>query len=68
METDGRGISALTIIIMGLAVFSPIPGPCADSYCIAKGLVALVAYWGRAITLRVLCLGGPRDNRRYQYA
>jgi len=68
METHGRGVDVLSVIFVGLAVFSPIPGPCADSYFIANSLVALLACWGRAIILRVLCFGGPRYDRRYQYA
>ena len=65
METDGRGMDALSIFLMGLGVFLLILGPCADFYGIKLGLVALVACWGLAITLRVFCFGGLVDNRHF---
>jgi len=68
MERDGREMDALSIFMIGLGVFLMILGPCADFYRIKLGLVALVACWGLAITLRVYCFGGPRDTRRYRYS
>ena len=68
MERDGREMDALSIFMMGLGVFLLILGPCADFYSIARGLIALVACWVLAITLRVFCFGGPRDTRRYRYS
>jgi glycerol uptake facilitator-like aquaporin len=68
MEREGRGMDALSIFMIGLGVFLLILGPCADFYNIARGLIALVACWGLAITLRVYCFGGPRDIRRYRFS
>ena len=68
MERDGREIDALSIFMMGLGVFLLILGPCAGFYSIAMGLVALVACWVLAITIRVFYFGGARDDRRYRYS
>jgi len=68
MERDGREMDALSIFMIGLGVFLMILGPCAGFYSIKLGLVALVACWGLAITLRVYCFGGPRDIRRYRFS
>jgi hypothetical protein len=38
---------------MGLGVFLLILGPAADLYSIQSGLIALVALWVLAITIRV---------------
>ena len=68
MERDGREIEALSIFMMGLGIFLLILGPCAGFYSIAIGLVALVACWVVAITLRVFYFGGAREDRRNRYA
>jgi len=68
MERDGREMNALSIFMMGLGVFLLILGPCADYYSIARGLIALVACWVLAITLRVFYFGGSRDDRPYRYS
>jgi hypothetical protein len=62
MERDGREIDALSIFVMGLGVFLLILGPCAGFYSIAMGLVALVACWVLAITIRVFYFGGSRNR------
>jgi len=68
MERDGREIDALSIFTMGLGIFLLILGPCAGFYSIAIGLVALVACWVLAITLRVFYFGGTSDYHRNRYA
>ena len=67
MERDGRVIDALSIFMMGLGVFLLILGPCAGFYSIAMGLVALVACWVLAVTIRVFYFGGAREDHRYRY-
>lgn len=55
--------------MMGLGVFLLLLGPSAGLYNIAVSLLALVACWVIAITLRgVLCFGTTRDYCRDRYA
>ena len=68
MERDGREIDALSIFMMGLGIFLLILGPCVGFYSIAIGLVALVACWVPAITLRVCYFGGTSDYHHNRYA
>jgi len=68
MERDGREIDALSIFMMGLGVFLLILGPCAGFYSIAIGLVALVACWVLAVTIRVFYFDGAHEDRRYRYS
>ena len=68
-EREKCGVDALSVFLMGLGVLLLILGPCADLYSISYGLVALVASWVLAITIRVFFFGGEssenRQNRRY---
>lgn len=68
MERDARGMDALSIFMMGLGFLLLILGPCAGLYSVAMGLVALVACWVLAITIRVFYLGGTRNDSRYRYS
>ena len=68
-EREKCGVDALSVFLMGLGVLLLILGPCAGLYSISYGLVALVASWVLAITIRVFFFGGDpgenRQNRRY---
>jgi hypothetical protein len=68
MERNGREMDALSIFLMGLGVLLLVLGHCAGFYSMAIGLVALVACFVLAITLRVFYFGGNRDDRRYRYS
>lgn len=63
-DREKSGVDALSVFLMGLGVLLLILGPCAELYSIAYGLVALVASWVLAITIRVFFFGGPDDTRR----
>jgi len=68
MEREEKcAIDALSVFLMGLGVLLLILGPCAGFYSIAMGLVALVACWVVAFTLRVFYFGGTHDTRRSRY-
>jgi len=68
-EREKCGVDALSVFLMGLGVLLLILGPCAELYTISYGLIALVASWVTAITIRVFFFGGEpgenRQNRRY---
>lgn len=68
-DNDRSGANALSVFLFGLGVFLLILGPCADLYGIAYGLIALVATWVLAITMRVFYFGGgsEEDHRRNRY-
>ena len=68
METDGREMNALTIFLMGLGILLFVLGPCTGFYSAGIGLVALIACWVLAVTLRVFYFGGNRDESRYRYS
>ena len=50
---ERRASIAVSVFLMGLGVFLLILGPAADLYSIQSGLIALVALWVLAITVRV---------------
>lgn len=63
MEDGNRSaVNAFSVFLLGLGVFMLILGPCADLYSIAYGLIALVAAWVLAITIRVFFFGAPSDE------
>jgi uncharacterized membrane protein YuzA (DUF378 family) len=68
-ERDRSGVDALSVFLFGLGVLLLILGPCADLYSINYGIIALVATWVLAITIRVFFFGGEPNNdhrnRRY---
>ena len=65
-ERDKCGVDALSVFLMGFGVFLLILGPCADLYTISYGLVALVASWVLAITMRVFFFGGGVGEDRHR--
>lgn len=67
MEHGERSvISAFSVFLFGLGIFLLILGPCADLYSIAHGLIALVAAWVLAITIRVFYFGaGSEEDQRH---
>ena len=68
MENEERSaIDALSVFLMGLGVLLLILGPCAGLYSIAMGVIALVACWVIAVTLRVFYFGGTHEERRSRY-
>ncbi|MDM8000650.1 MAG: hypothetical protein QUS33_11855 [Dehalococcoidia bacterium] len=68
-EREKCGIEALSVFLMGLGVFLLVLGPCSGLYPISHGLIALVASWVLAITIRVFFFGGGSEethqHRRY---
>jgi len=68
-ERERSGVSALSVFLFGLGILLLILGPCADLYSIAHGLIALVATWVLAITIRVFYFGAgsEEDNRHGRY-
>jgi len=68
MESEERSaVNALSVFLFGLGILLLILGPCAGFYSIAMGLIALVACWVLAVTLRVFYFGGTHDERRSRY-
>jgi hypothetical protein len=63
-EREKCGVDALSVFLMGLGVLLLILGPCAGLYSISYGLIALVASWVLAITMRVFFFGGGSDDTR----
>jgi hypothetical protein len=64
-DRDTSGVNALSVFLFGLGVFLLILGPCADLYSVAHGLIALVATWVLAITIRVFYFGsGSEEEHR----
>jgi len=63
-ERERSGVDALSVFLFGLGVLLLILGPCADLYGISYGLIALVASWVLAITMRVFFFGGTSDEER----
>lgn len=69
-ERDRNGVNALAVFLFGLGVLLLILGPCTDLYSLAYGVIALVATWVLAITIRVFYFGagsGEEDNRHHRY-
>jgi hypothetical protein len=65
-DSERSGVSALSVFLFGLGILLLILGPCADLYSIAHGLIALVATWVLAITIRVFYFGaGSEEDRRH---
>lgn len=65
METGERnGVDALSVFLFGFGVLLLILGPCADLYSISYGIIALVATWVLAITIRVFFFGGESSEER----
>ena len=65
MEDSERcTVNAFSVFLFGLGIFLFILGPCADLYSIAYGLIALVATWVLAITIRVFFFGGGSEEGR----
>ena len=65
-EREKCGVDALSVFLMGLGVLLLILGPCAGLYSISYGLVALVASWVLAITIRVFFFGGGVGEDRHR--
>ena len=69
-ERERNGANAVSVFLFGLGVLLLILGPCADLYSLAYGVIALVATWVLAITLRVFYFGAGSeegDNRHHRY-
>ena len=69
-ERESNGVNALSVFLFGLGVLLLILGPCADLYSIAYGVIALVATWVLAITIRVFYFGAGSEeegNRHHRY-
>jgi hypothetical protein len=69
-DRERNGVNALSVFLFGLGVFLLILGPCADLYSLANGVIALVATWVLAITIRVFYFGAgseEEDNRHHRY-
>jgi uncharacterized membrane protein YuzA (DUF378 family) len=69
-ESERNGVNALSVFLFGLGVLLLILGPCADLYSIAYGVIALVATWVLAITIRVFYFGAGSEeegNRHHRY-
>ena len=69
-EGERNGVNAVSVFLFGLGVLLLILGPCADLYSLAYGVIALVATWVLAITLRVFYFGAGSeegDNRHHRY-
>jgi hypothetical protein len=65
-ERERSAVNALSVFLFGLGILLLILGPCVDLYGVAHGLIALVATWVLAITLRVLYFGaGSEDDHRH---
>ncbi|MDM7998552.1 MAG: hypothetical protein QUS33_00760 [Dehalococcoidia bacterium] len=68
MESEERrAADAFSVFLFGLGILLLILGPCAGFYEIATGLIALVACWVIAVTIRVFYFHGTRDERRSRY-
>ena len=64
-DSERSGVNALSVFLFGLGILLLILGPCADLYSIAHGLIALVAMWVLAITIRVFYFGaGSEEDHR----
>ena len=64
-DSERSGVNALSVFLFGLGILLLILGPCADLYSVAHGLIALVATWVLAITIRVFYFGaGSEEERR----
>ena len=68
-DRDASGVNAFSVFLFGLGIFLLILGPCADLYSVAHGLIALVATWVLAITIRVFYFGArsEEDHRHGRY-
>jgi len=68
-DSERTGANALSVFLFGLGILLLILGPCADLYSIGHGLIALVATWVLAITIRVFYFGAPSedDHRQGRY-
>ena len=68
-ERERNGVDALSVFLFGTGVLLLILGPCADLYRISYGIIALVATWVLAITIRVFFFSGEsnEDRRHHRY-
>lgn len=68
-EGERSGVNALSVFLFGLGVLLLILGPCAGLYSISYGVIALVATWVIAITIRVFYFGAgsEEDHRHSRY-
>ena len=64
-ERERSGVNALSVFLFGLGVLLLILGPCAGLYSVSYGVIALVATWVVAITIRVFYFGsGSEEEHR----
>ena len=69
-DRERNGVNAVSVFLFGLGVFLLILGPCAGLYSLAYGVIALVATWVLAITIRVFYFGAgseEENNRHHRY-
>jgi hypothetical protein len=65
-DSERSGVNALSVFLFGLGILLLVLGPCADLYSVAHGLIALVATWVLAITIRVFYFGaGSEEDHRH---